>query len=112
MRYAAALVLTGLVGAAASLYTPGANAGVYVGVGVPAPVIVAPRVTVAAPGYPYIAGPYLSVGYRAPAWGYSRWGYGPGYRYYGHPGYLHGGWGYGSRGHDGWAHGGGGYHHR
>jgi hypothetical protein len=111
MRYAAALVLTGLVGAAASLYTPSAHAGVYVGVGVPGPVVIAPRVAVAAP--------YLSLGYRGPAWGYSRWGYGPGYgHFYGRPGYYNGGWGRGGWDRGGWGHGGGdhrggGYsHHR
>jgi hypothetical protein len=96
MRYTAALLLTGLVGAAASLYTPSAHAGVYVGVGVPAPVI-APRVVVGVPAYyPYGPAPYVAVGYRGPAyWGYGRWGYGPGYHFYGHPGYgYRGGWGF------------------
>jgi hypothetical protein len=104
MRYAAALVLTSLVGAAASLYTPSAQAGVYVGIGLPVPVV-APPVAVSAPVapayYPYAPAAYVGVGYRGPVWGgygYGRWGYGPGYRFYGHPGYGYRGWG--------------GYHHR
>src|SRR5580704_16901697 len=44
MRFATVLVLTGLIGAAASVYTPTAQAGVYVGVRVPVPVIAAPVV--------------------------------------------------------------------
>lgn len=97
MRYLTALVLTGLVGAAASVYTPSAQAGVYVGVGLPIPVI-APRVVVNAPVgpayYPYAPGPYVGVGYRGPGYG-GAWGYGHGYRGNWHPGYAYrGGWGY------------------
>jgi len=89
MRIGTALVLTGLIGASASLYTPKAEAGVYVGVGIPAPVVVAPRVVV--PEYygprVVVTDPY--VGYVRPrVWGYGGWRYG--YR-----GYAHHGWGYG-----------------
>jgi hypothetical protein len=109
MRYVKALALTGLITAAASFYTPSAHAGVYVGVGLPAPVI-APRVVAdvgVAPGY-YAGGPvgYVGVGYRGPGYwgGYGRWGYGP--HAYGYRGYGYGHPGYG--GYRGW----GGYHHR
>jgi hypothetical protein len=99
MRYVKALALTGLIAGAASLYTPSAQAGVYVGVGLPVPVI-APRVVASVPvgpAYaPYAPVGYVGVGYRGPGWGpdrgYGRWGYRGGY---GHPGYgYRGGWGY------------------
>jgi hypothetical protein len=81
MRYITALVAAASIGAAASLYTPPAQAGgVYVGVGVP--VVVAP--------------PWLGAGYYGPRY----WGYGPyyGHGYYGHY-YGHGRpVGYGFRG--------------
>jgi hypothetical protein len=77
MRYLPGLVLAVTVGAATSLYTPSAHAaGVYVGVGIPAPVIAAPFPIVA----PYYYGP------RAHYWGY--WGYDR----FAH-GYRHGYWG-------------------
>jgi hypothetical protein len=83
MRYATAFVLTVLVGAAAGLYTPSAQAaGVYVGIGLPVPII-AP----AAPAYyPYAPAPYVGLGYVGPGlWGYGYRGY---YRY-AHPGYFY-----------------------
>jgi hypothetical protein len=102
MRIATALVLTGLIGASAVLYTPKAEAGVYVGIGIPAPVVVAPRVVAPVPVVsPYYYGPRVVVGYPrvsylAPRpWGYGGWGYG-------YHGYAHPGWAYGSRYH---------YHH-
>jgi len=61
MRYLPGLVLALTVGAASSLYTPSAlAAGVYVGVGVPAPAIVAPVPVVA----PYYYGPARLVSSR------------------------------------------------
>jgi len=99
MRLATALVVTGLIGASASLYTPKAEAGVYIGVGIPAPVVVAPRVVVPAPVvYPYY-GPRVVVGYPryvypAPrVWAYGGWRYGY-HGYYGHPGWAYGGYHY------------------
>ena len=75
MRYITALVVALAIGAAASLYTPSAQAGgLYVGVGVPA-VVLAP--------------PWFGAGYYPPRY----WGYGPGYYgpgYYGHGFYGHG----------------------
>jgi hypothetical protein len=83
MRYATALVLTILVGAAASLYTPSAKAaGVYVGIGLP----VAAVVPVVPAYYPYARPAYLGFGYVGPRY----WGYGHrGYFHYGHPGYFY-----------------------
>ena len=50
MRYLPGLVLALTVGAASSLYTPSAHAaGVYVGVGVPAPAIAAPLLSCTVP---------------------------------------------------------------
>jgi hypothetical protein len=99
MRYLPALVLALTVGAAASLYTPSANAGVYVGVGLPAPVVTAPGAApavVAGVGFaPWYYGPRAWFG---PAYyGPRAWGYGHAYGYWG--GYRHGYWG-------------GGYHRR
>jgi len=81
MRYATALVLTVLIGAAASLYTPSAKAaGVYVGIGLP---VVAPVVPAY---YPYGRAPYVGFGYVGPRF----WGYGyRGYYHYGRPGYFY-----------------------
>ena len=86
MRYLPGLVLALTVGATMSLYTPSAHAaGVYVGVGIPAPVIAAPVPVVA----PYYYGPHVwfGPGYYGPRfWGYGRVAYG----------YRHGYWaGYG-----------------
>jgi hypothetical protein len=83
MRYAKALVLTALVGAAASLYTPSAQAaGVYVGIGLPVPA----GVPVVPAYYPYAQPPYVGIGYVGPRF----WGYGyRGYYHYGHPGYFY-----------------------
>src|SRR3569833_441022 len=109
MRPATALVLTGLIGASASLYTPKAEAGVYVGIGIPAPVVVAPRVVAPVPvvpayygspahyGPPAYYGPRVVVGYPryvypAPrVWGYGGWRYGY-HGYYGRPGWAYGGY--------------------
>jgi hypothetical protein len=83
MRYATALVVAVLVGAAASLYTPSAQAaGVYVGIGLPVPAVV-PAVPAYYPNAPV---PYVGIGYVGPRF----WGYG--YRdhyHYGHPGYFY-----------------------
>jgi len=83
MRYATALVVALLVGAAASLYTPSARAaGVYIGIGLPVPAVV----PVVPPYYPYARAPYVGIGYVGPRF----WGYGyRGYYRYGHPGYFH-----------------------
>ncbi len=80
MRYVSALVVTLLVGAAASLYAPGARAaGVSVGIGLPVPAIVPAY-------YPYAPAPYVGIGYVGPRfWGY---GYRGCYRC-GHPGYFY-----------------------
>ena|SRR5208283_4507790 len=80
MRTLTALALTLVVGVGASLYTPAAKAGgVYVGVGLPAPVVAG----CVAPGYygPAVcAGPYV---------GYAGWVGWPGYgRYWGRPGFY------------------------
>jgi hypothetical protein len=65
MRTLTALALTAVVGLGASLYTPAAKAGgVYVGVGLPAPVIGG----CVAPGY---YGPSVCA---APFLGYAAWG--------------------------------------
>jgi len=100
MRLATALVVTGLISASAALYTPKAEAGVYIGIGIPAPVVVAPRVVVPVPVAPaYYYGPRVVVGY--PRVGYYRpygWGYVDGWRY-GYRGYAHPGWEYGGRYH-------------
>jgi len=68
---------------------PQAEAGVYVGIGIPAPVVVAPRVVVPAYYGPRVVVGYPRVGYPRPyGWGYGGWRYG--YHGYGRPG-----WGYG-----------------
>jgi hypothetical protein len=91
MRYVTALVLAIVIGAAASLYTPSAQAaGVYVGIGLPVPV---PGVVPAVPAYyPYAPAPYIGVGFVGPRF----WGYGyRGYYGYAHPGYFYrGGYGF------------------
>jgi hypothetical protein len=93
MRYATALVAALALGASASLYTPSAEAGVVVGIGLPVP-IVAPRVAY----YPYGPAPVIGIG---PAFGYrfgpafyGRGFVGPGFRGpgYFHPGFVHGGY--------------------
>jgi hypothetical protein len=90
MRYVTALVLTVLVGAAASLYTPSAQAaGVYVGIGLPVPAVVLPATAY----YPYAPAPFVGIGFAGPRF----WGYGyRGYYGYAHPGYFYRG-GYGFR---------------
>jgi hypothetical protein len=89
MRYVTALVLAMVIGAAASLYTPSAQAaGVYVGIGLPVPAVVP-----AAPAYyPYAPAPYVGIGFVGPRF----WGYGyRGYYGYAHPGYFYrGGYGF------------------
>jgi hypothetical protein len=79
MRYITALVLAMSLGAAASLYTPGAQAaGVYVGIGLPVPVVsIAPHF--------YAGLPWYGPGYYGPHyWGYGHafYGYGRGFGYY------------------------------
>jgi len=88
MRHLPALVLTLAAGAAASLYTPSAKAGVYVGVGLPAPVIAAPIAPAVLAGVAYAPGyygPRVWVGpgyYRSHYWGYGHYrGYWGGYRH-------------------------------
>ena len=83
MRFATALALTVLVGAAASLYTPSAQAaGVYVGIGLPVPAV-APVVPAY---YPYPQAPYVGIGYVGPRF----WGHGyRGSYHYGHPGHFY-----------------------
>lgn len=92
MRTLTALALTAAVGLGASLYTPAAKAGgVYVGVGLPVPVVGA----CVAPGYygAVCAGPYLGYagwgGWGGYGYGGRYWGHAPGF--YGHPGYFGGG---------------------
>lgn len=82
MRYITALVAAASIGAAISLYTPAADAaGIYVGVGVPAP-LTAP---VYAPGW---VAPAYYYGYpRAYVGGYY---YGPRYWGYRHAYFPHG----------------------
>ena len=88
MRYRTALILAAALGAA-SLYTPAANAGVWVGAPVP---VYAPRAVVLpapAVGAYFGQAPFWGAGYFG---GYGR--YGRGFYGYGHPrfGYRH--WGY------------------
>jgi hypothetical protein len=87
MRFLPGLVLALTVGATGSLYTSSAHAtGVYVGVGIPAPVIAAPAAAVA----PYYYGPrvWLAPGYYGPHyWGYGRVAYGYRHGYWGSYGY-------------------------
>jgi hypothetical protein len=89
MRYVTALILAVVIGAAASLYTPSAQAaGVYVGIGLPVPAVVP-----AVPAYyPYAPAPYVGIGIVGPRF----WGYGyRGYSGYAHPGYFYrGGYGF------------------
>jgi len=96
MRHVPALVLGLSIAAAASLYTPAAKAGVYVGIGVPAPVVVArgpvvaPRFVagVPAPAPYYYAPPvWFGAGYFGPR----VWGYG---HFHAHSYYGAHGWGY------------------
>jgi hypothetical protein len=87
MRYVTALVLAVVIGVAASLYTPSAQAGgVYVGIGLPVPAVV-PAVPAYYPyAYPYAPAPYVGIGYVGPRF----WGYGyRGFYRYGHPGYFY-----------------------
>jgi hypothetical protein len=108
MRYATALVAALALGAAASLYTPKADAGVVIGVGLPVPVV-APPVAY----YPYGPAPVVGFGVGfGPAF-YGRGFYGPAFRgpaFY-RPGYLRGGFGYvhGGYVHGGYGHGGYGF---
>jgi hypothetical protein len=91
MRYITALLLALSLGAAASLYTPGAQAaGVYVGVGVPAAVYAPPVVAVRIRPRYYAAPIWFGAGTIGPRyWGYNHayYGYRYGYRYGGH-GYI------------------------
>jgi hypothetical protein len=91
MRYKLALILAVSIGAAASVYTPTAEARVYVAVRPPVPVFARPVVP-AAPGAGiyYGAAPYFGAGYYLG--GYRRYGYG----YHGFPrlGYGYRRWGY------------------
>ncbi len=80
-----ALALTAALGVAAMGYTKSADAGVYVGVGLPAPVVVAPPVV----AYPAAVGVYAPYYYGRPYY------YGPGFVGYG---YGFRGYGYGFRG--------------
>jgi hypothetical protein len=79
MRYLPGLVLALTIGAATTLYTPSAHAaGVYVAVGIPAPVIVAP----------YGPRVWFGPGYYGPRyWGYGRFAYGYRHGYWGGYGY-------------------------
>lgn len=99
MRYATALVAALALGAAASLYTPKADAGVVVSVGLPVPVVAPP-----AAYYPYAPGPVFGIGLGCcgPAF-YGRPFYGPGFR---GPGYFHSGFARGGFAHGGFARGG------
>ena len=97
MRYRTALILAVSLGAAATFLTPDAKAaGVYVGIGVPAPIYAAPAVG-CVPYAPSYYGPAAFCGagyYGARYWGPAR-GYWGGYRFgygYGHPAYYRG-WG-------------------
>ena len=99
MRYATALVATLAIGAAASIYTPKADAGVVVGIGLPVPVA-APPVAY----YPYGPAPFVGegVGFGGPAF-YRHGYYGPGFRgpLYSHPGFAHSGYWHGGYFHGG-----------
>jgi len=100
MRDATALVAMLAIGAAASIYTPKADAGVVVGIGLPVPVV-APPVAY----YPYGTAPYvgLGVGFGGPAF-YGHGYYGPGFRrpVYFHPGFAHRGYVHGGSFHGGY----------
>jgi hypothetical protein len=107
MHKFAALALTAALGIAGMGYTKPAEARVFVGVGIGLPGVYAyPPVGVYAPYYPYYYGP-----------GYTRFGYGYGFRggyggFRGGYGGFHGGYG-GFRGGYGGFHGGyGGFHGR
>ncbi|MFI4896037.1 MAG: hypothetical protein ACHP9W_06925 [Steroidobacterales bacterium] len=91
MRYIPALLLALSIGAAASLYTPAAQAaGFYVGVGLPSPAFAAPLAAGVAIAPRHVVLPAYAV---APPWfgyfGPRYWGYGHGFY-----AYRHGGWGY------------------
>jgi hypothetical protein len=79
-----ALALTAALGVAAMGYTKSADAGVYVGVGLPVPVVAPPVVA-----YPAAVGVYAPYYYGRPYY------YGPGFVGYG---YGFRGYGYGFRG--------------
>jgi hypothetical protein len=87
MRYRTALILAAAIGAA-SIYTPAAQAAVWIGVPAPA---YAPPAVVAAPavGAYFGQGSYWGAGYFG---GYRR--YGRGFYGYGHPGFGDRHWGY------------------
>lgn len=91
MRYATALVAALALGATASLYTPRADAGVVVSVGIPVPVVAPAVVATPAPYYPYVAPPFVGFGCcRAPYFAHPYYGahfYAPGFY---RPGYVHG----------------------
>lgn len=111
MRTFTALTLAAAIGLGASLYTPAAKAGgVYIGVGLPVPVVGA----CVAPGYYGAVCPGPFVGYAGwggwGGYGYGGyWGRGPGL--YGRPGFYgggHYGGGHFAGGHYGGGHWGGG----
>jgi hypothetical protein len=97
MRYATALVAALALSAAGSLYTPKADAGVVVSVGVPVPVVAPSVIAAPAPYYPYGLAPAVGFGvaccgpaFRGPGF------YHPGFvRGYVRGGYVHGGVAYG-----------------
>ncbi len=101
MRYAPVLVLSALIGAAASVYTSAAKADAYIGVPVPAVL----TCVVPQPGY-YGPLPFCPPGY----FYHRRWVNGPGYYHY-RPAYYgyRRGW---DHGHAGYGHGHGGRAHR
>jgi hypothetical protein len=91
MRYKLALILAVSIGAAASVYTPTAEARVYVAVRPPVPVFVRPAVpAIAGAGIYYGAAPYFGAGYYLD--GYRRYGYG--YHGFPHLGYGYRRWGH------------------
>jgi hypothetical protein len=104
MRYATALVAALALGAAGSLYTSRADAGVVVSVGVPVPVFAPPVVAAPVRYYPYGPGPVVGfgVGCCGPAF-FGRPFFAPGFRGRGfyRPGFVHGGFAHG-----GYVHGG------
>jgi len=109
MRYATALVATLALGAAASLYTSRADAGVVVSVAVPFPVVAPAVVAAPVPYYPYVAAPFVGFGVRCcePAF-FGRPFYGPAFRGPGfyHPGFAHGAYVHGAFVHGGYSRGG------
>jgi len=113
MRYTTGLVLALSLGAAAAVAAPSAKAaGVYVGVGLPAPVYAAPVAACVpfAPGY-YGPAAFCGAGwYAGRYWGgpYGYWGHGYGYGYGHGYGYGYGyGHGYARAGYGGYRGGGG-----